>query len=218
MRKSGVVVVFASSKGGAGKTTAAIVLGDELARAGRVVRWIDADPNAHLAQWARRAGCEGMVDRAGEESVLDVIQAAARRADHVLVDLEGTASNAVTYAVSQAQLVIIPAQPSAFDLTEAVRAVALIARTEAVVQRTIPHRILLSKTPVLATRTAAHARVELERLGAPVFGTELMERVAFKELTLTGQTPGQVEPASSAARNVMALAAEVLEVLMSGSR
>jgi len=51
------VIVFASSKGGAGKTTACVVLACELARQGQAknigVSLIDADPNQHGAAWAK---------------------------------------------------------------------------------------------------------------------------------------------------------------------
>ena len=50
-------IVFASPKGGAGKSTSAVLLGAELARKGAAVTIIDADPNKPLSQWARRPGC-----------------------------------------------------------------------------------------------------------------------------------------------------------------
>ena len=49
-------IVFASPKGGAGKSTSAVVLGCELARKGAAVAMIDADPNHPVSQWARRPG------------------------------------------------------------------------------------------------------------------------------------------------------------------
>ncbi len=55
------VIVFASSKGGAGKTTACVTLAGELARQGKdkniKVSLIDADPNQHSAKWALKEGC-----------------------------------------------------------------------------------------------------------------------------------------------------------------
>lgn len=44
------VIVFASSKGGVGKTTAAIVLASELARHKTSLTLIDVDPNQHSAK------------------------------------------------------------------------------------------------------------------------------------------------------------------------
>lgn len=48
-------VVIASPKGGAGKSTAAILLGTELAHAGASVVMLDCDPNHSLTLWADRA-------------------------------------------------------------------------------------------------------------------------------------------------------------------
>ena len=46
------VVVFASAKGGCGKTTCAVILGSELVQRGASVTIIDADPNRNVADWA----------------------------------------------------------------------------------------------------------------------------------------------------------------------
>jgi chromosome partitioning protein len=117
----GWVIAFASSKGGPGKTTTAIALGVEFALAGHAVTFLDADPNRHLESWGRlherpRVRVVGGVT---EENILMEIRVAMDRSAFVLVDLEGTANNALTYAVSKADLVIVPAQPSRMDLQEA---------------------------------------------------------------------------------------------------
>jgi len=49
-------IVFASPKGGVGKSTAAVLLATELAGFGAGVTMIDADPNKPLSMWARRPG------------------------------------------------------------------------------------------------------------------------------------------------------------------
>jgi chromosome partitioning protein len=211
----GWIIAFASSKGGPGKTTCAICLGTELALAGHKVALIDADPNQHLQAWGS-LGAHERVDVVGgvtEESILERIREAAAGSDFVLVDLEGTANNALTYAVSKADLVIVPAQPSRMDLQEAYRAAALVERAGEVVERAIPYRILLSKMPVLATRAAKHAREQLVQSGIPVFDTEILERTAFREMSFHGQSPSEVAPDSNAALNVRAFADEVIGCL-----
>ena len=50
-------IVFASPKGGAGKSTSVVVLACELARTGAPVTVIDADPNKPVSRWAARPGC-----------------------------------------------------------------------------------------------------------------------------------------------------------------
>jgi chromosome partitioning protein len=211
----GWVIAFASSKGGPGKTTTAIALGTEFALAGHEVTFLDADPNGHLESWGQlhertRVRVVGGVT---EETILEEIRSAADRSAFVLVDLEGTANNALTYAVSKADLVVVPAQPSRMDLQEAFRAAALVNRAAVIVERPIRYRILLSKMPVLPTRAGRHAREQIEREGLPVFRTELLERTAFREMSFHGQSPSEIDPASNAAENVRALAREIIELL-----
>jgi chromosome partitioning protein len=215
MAQRGRIVSFASSKGGPGKTTAVICVGVELALAGYRVALLDADPNGHLAEWGRLSSVDGLtvVGGVSEDDILDHIRDQAARTDFVLVDLEGTASNALTYATSKSDLVIIPAQPSRMDLQEAFRAVALLERAEKVVERRIPHRVLLSKMPVLPTRAARHAREQLLKQGVNVFTTELMERTVFKEMTFHGKAPREIDPTSNATANVAALTREIVETL-----
>ncbi len=211
----GWVVAFASSKGGPGKTTTAIALGIEFALAGHEVTFLDVDPNRHLEAWGQlhKRPRVRVVSGVTEENILQEIRDAADRSAFVLVDLEGTANNALTYAVSRADLVVVPAQPSRMDLQEAFRAAALVDRAAAVVERPIRYRILLSKMPVLSTRAGRHAREQIEREGLPVFRTEFLERTAFREMSFHGRSPSEIEPASNAAENVRALAREVMELL-----
>ena len=49
-------IAFANPKGGAGKTTAALLLGSELAARGAQVTIIDADPEKWISQWGALAG------------------------------------------------------------------------------------------------------------------------------------------------------------------
>jgi chromosome partitioning protein len=54
------VISIGNPKGGAGKTTLALVLADTLATNGARVTVIDADPNAIIEKWAqKRRGREG---------------------------------------------------------------------------------------------------------------------------------------------------------------
>jgi chromosome partitioning protein len=123
-------IVFASPKGGAGKSTSAVVLATELAGQGASVTIIDADPNKPVSRWAKRPGKPdslAVIDEVGENTILDQIDQAATRTAFVVVDLEGTRSLMVGYAISRADLVIIPTQGSLLDATEAANASAWCA-------------------------------------------------------------------------------------------
>jgi chromosome partitioning protein len=118
-------IVFASPKGGAGKSTSAVVLATELAGQGASVTIIDADPNRPVSRWANRPGKPSsltVIADVTEDAILDRIDQASRQATFVVVDLEGTASLMVGYAISRADLVVIPTQGSLLDAAEAVKA------------------------------------------------------------------------------------------------
>src|SRR5688500_7604864 len=96
MHKTTRSASFASSKGGPGKTTALIVIGDALAAVGKRIVMLDADPNGHLFAWSTLISAPTpnlrVVGRITEEDILDRIREEGRGADLVLVDLEGTAN------------------------------------------------------------------------------------------------------------------------------
>ena len=63
-------IVFASPKGGAGKSTSAVILATELAGKGAAVTIIDADPNRPVSRWAKRPGkpaCLTVIEDVTEE-------------------------------------------------------------------------------------------------------------------------------------------------------
>jgi chromosome partitioning protein len=86
-------ISFASSKGGAGKSTSAVLLATELAGRGASVTIIDADPNQPVTRWSRKPGRPeklAVISSVTEETLIDAIDDAARKA--LIVDLEGAAS------------------------------------------------------------------------------------------------------------------------------
>ncbi len=215
-------IVFASPKGGAGKSTSAVVLATELAGRGATVAVIDADPNRPLSRWATRPGKpESLTVVAGvtEDTVLDEIDQAARQAAFVVVDLEGTASLMVGYAISRADLVIVPTQGSLLDATEAVKAIRLIRNMEKTAGKTIPAAILFTRTSAaIRPRSLQAIEAEFASSGVLVLETQMHERDAFRAIfsfggSLSGLDRSQVGNVPAAIANARAFAAEVVAVL-----
>jgi len=215
-------IVFASSKGGAGKTTAAIVLASELARQGTGVTLIDVDPNQHTAKWALRAGCPSnisLVQNATEESIIDDIEEAEAQSAFVLVDLEGAASMAVASAISRADLVITLCQGSQDDADEAAKTIKLINRQSKVLQRPIPFSVLMTRTnPAITPRTYRHVVGEFQAAGVDLFACTLIDREAFRAIRSFGGIvndldPKEVSGIGKAAANAHEYAAEVIAKL-----
>ena len=212
-------IVFASSKGGAGKTTAAIILTSEFARQGAAVTLIDADPNQHSAKWALKEGCPKnvtLVQNTTEESIIEDIEQAEVKTAFVFVDLEGTASMAVASAISRADLVITLCQGSQDDADEAVKTIKLIKRQSKLLQRPINFSVLMTRTnPAITPRTLRHIKGEFEAAGIHIFQTSLIDREAFRAVRSFGGivndlNPKDVSGIEKAAQNVRELASEVV--------
>src|SRR5271156_2941459 len=216
------VIVFASPKGGAGKSTSAVVLATELALKGASVTVIDADPNRPVSQWARRPGCpENMTVLAdiSEATIIETIEEAAQHTTFVVVDLEGTASMTVAYAISRADLVIVPTQGSQLDAFEAAKAVKLIRQQEKAFGRTIPYALLFTRTnAAIRPRTLQHIRDEFKHHNVPSLRTQMHEREAFRAIFSFGGTiesleASQVSNRDAAIKNARELAGEILTLL-----
>ena len=215
-------IVFASPKGGVGKSTAAVLLATELASRIHSVTMIDADPNRPLSQWANRPGKPEkltVIATTNEDSIIDTIEKAALQTTFVIVDLEGTASMMVGYAMSRADLVIIPAQGSHLDATEAVKAIKLVKGQEKAFQRKIPFAILFTRTSAaIRPRTLQSIEAEFMQNKIPMFGCQIHEREAYRAMfafggTLAGLDPTQVANLPAAKANARNLASEVIETL-----
>lgn len=217
-------IVFVSPKGGAGKTTAALVLATQLAR-GASVTVVDADPNHPIKAWAGNAATPAtlqVIADVDEENIIERIEEAAAQTAFVVVDLEGTAAKIVLLAVSQADLVIIPTQGSQLDAEQASRSLRVVRQQEKMSGRSVDYAVLLTRTnPVIRTRTMSHIQKGLEEAGIRVFATELHEREAFRAIfsfrkPLEALDPADVANIDKAIANAEAFAAEVIATLRQG--
>jgi chromosome partitioning protein len=215
------VVVMANPKGGSSKSTSALVLAQTLAAAGASVTVIDADPNHPIVDW--RSGSSRSTVRvigdATESNVVRVITEERARQQFVFVDLEGTASRLVSRAISRADLVIIPLQASFVDARQASRAVGLVQEEEETLSRSIPSRILLTRTsPLIPTKLEREIVEKLNEAELPRFATHLHERQAFKalfarRLALDELDPKQISGVPEAIANAEKLAEELADAL-----
>lgn len=215
------VIAFANPKEGAGKSTTALVLATTLSAQGASVAILDCDPNRPIMRWqSRRPGALLIsVVEATEANIIKVIEQESTRCQFVFVDLEGTASRLVSRAISRADLVLVPLQPSPLDSEEGGRALALIAEEEEVLKRRINSAVVLTRTnPVIKTRHERAIISGLERAGLRLMRAHLHQRQAYQAMFAHGATldeldASEVNGIDEARRNAMALAGELIELV-----
>jgi chromosome partitioning protein len=215
-------IVIASSKGGSGKSTSAILLASALAEQGATVTVIDADLNHPLSDLGKQAHLPDtltVLSDVSEDSIIDTIEEAAAKTQFVVVDLEGTASLMVGLAISRADLVIIPTQGSRLDAKETAKTVRLVRIQEKSLRTPIPAAILFTRTSsTIRPRTLVAIETEFRKAGLRLFEAQILELDAYKAIFSFGQLiskldPKQVPNLPTAAANAKALMVEVVNLL-----
>ncbi len=179
------VVTIASPKGGAGKSTAAVLLGTELANAGVEVALLDCDPNHSISIWAGRSKLPPRISIRSDVGESDIVKTIKRHdADGrvVIVDLEGVASRLVSRAISQSDLVLTPMRATTLDATIGIRALALVAEEEEALGRSIRHAVVFTMTRAIKSKQHTAIEASLKAQGVDVVLPPLMERAAFSAL------------------------------------
>jgi chromosome partitioning protein len=218
-------ISFIQPKGGAGKSTSALILAAELAKGAKVIV-IDADPNAPIAKWSMRGGGVPnleIVQADKEDSIFDLVDEAQKKAAFVIVDTEGVADLQAAYTISVSDFVIIPSQGSALDQDNAARAIKLIQDQERQTRRRIPHAVLFTRVnAAIRSRGMAAAENQLMEHGIAVLGTRIIEREAFKAIfsfntTIDNLNPTQVSGMEKAQANARDFARDVITHLKARS-
>ena len=211
------VISFANPKGGAGKTTTALLLATELAAKGAEVAIIDADKEKWIFQWAQLPGRSPNIKILGEirenpttkaskekitlrpitdDTIIDDIEEAAKIAQFVIVDLEGDANLMVASAISMSDLVIIPMQGSGMDAKGGAKTVRLIRNQERLAGRRINHAVVFTRTSaIITTRSMRDIEAQLAKGNVDLFTTNIVERAAFRELFSYGGGTANLDPA-----------------------
>ncbi|MGG7518265.1 ParA family protein [Allorhizobium undicola] len=180
------IITFANTKGGAGKTTAVLLLATELARRGRSVAIIDTDPQRWISRWFEEAPPCANLTVATYVSVAALqrtITGVSREADHVIVDLPGAQSPLLATALGLSDHVVIPIQGSAMDAQGGAQVIELLQYLDRRAGISIPFSVLLSRVNSLVTTHSLQAvKNLLAERAVHVLDTPIIERSAFRDM------------------------------------
>lgn len=146
------VVTFANPKGGSGKTTSAMLLAEQIAVAGGRVAVLDLDPNANILAWVEARRDEGrevpfaVHARPQADETVELIDTLSGKSDYLIIDLEGSKDQIVTFALSRTDLCIIPLDGSPMEARQAAQAVRLVQTTASMIRSPIEYALLFTRT------------------------------------------------------------------------
>jgi chromosome partitioning protein len=177
------VITFANTKGGAGKTTAVLLLATELARKGYRITILDADPQHWISRWHEVSGHVANI------SVIDFVTSASlphhisdnkHNTDYFIIDLPGARNPMLATAIGLSDHVLIPIQGCAMDARGGAQVLELLQYLDEKAGIKIGHSVVLTRVnSMVTTRALALVKSLLSERQVPVLDTAIIERSAF---------------------------------------
>jgi chromosome partitioning protein len=216
------VITLANTKGGSGKTTAALLLATEYARQGYRVTLLDGDPQQWFTQWAERGGACKNLEIISEVTPISLqchIREMKHKTDYFVIDLPGARDALLATALGLSDHVLIPVQGCAMDARGAAQVLELLEQLKTECGIDIAHSVVLTRVNALVTtRTLNGIKQVLQARGVNVLDTPIYERTAFRDVfehgeTLYNATNAKISNLDKAKENSRSLAMELKKFL-----
>jgi ATPases involved in chromosome partitioning len=208
-----IVIAVLNQKGGSGKTTIATHLARALQIDGADVLLVDSDPQGSARDWAAVREDQPLtvvgIDRPTIERDIKNIA----RKDFVVIDGAPQAADLAVSAIKAASFVLIPVQPSPYDIWATADLVELVKQRIEVTDGKLQAAFVVSRA-IKGTRIGSEVAEALVGYDLPILASRITQRVSYPSTAAAGTTVMDTEPTGDAAAEVRALAAEVKQKLI----
>lgn len=205
-----MILALLNQKGGVGKTTLAVHIAAALALKGRSVLLVDADPQGSALDWAATRQADPLFSVVGlpKNNLHKEIPAHAAKYEDVIIDGPPRVNELARAAILASDMVLIPVQPSPYDVWAAKDIVDLL-REAAVFKENQICRFVINRK-IVKTAIGRDVVDALSSYSIPVLSSSIAQRVAFAESAGQGSTVVENDPTGQAADEINELVDEIL--------
>ncbi|WP_019624937.1 ParA family partition ATPase [Thioalkalivibrio thiocyanoxidans] len=205
-----MIIGVLNQKGGVGKTTLAINIASSLSHGGAKVLLIDADPQGSALDWAASREGDPLFPVVGlpRATIHREIDGIGSGYDHVVIDGPPRVTDLARSAIMASDIVVIPVQPSPYDVWSAQEVVELIE--EASVFKEKLFSVFAVNRKIAKTAIGRDVNEALSKYPFPTLSASVTQRVAFAESAAAGQSVHELDATGPAAREIDALTAEII--------
>lgn len=206
------IIAVLNPKGGSGKTTISTNLARSLQEQGKSVLLVDSDPQGSARDWhaVNEANPLDLValDRPNN---LKSLKSIALQYDFVVIDGAAKLEDMIAAAIKLADIVIIPVQPSPYDLWAASDLVDVLKARQEITEGSPLSGFLISRM-IEGTKLSGDVRTALDGYELPIFETTITQRQVYPQVAAEGKAVFDGNNAKAKAE-ITALTNEVLAVL-----
>lgn len=202
-----------NQKGGSGKTTIATHLARALQLDGADVLLVDSDPQGSARDWAAVREDQPLTVVGIDRPTIDRDLKNVARKDFVVIDGAPQAADLAVSAIKAADFILIPVQPSPYDIWATSDLVELVKQRIELTDGRLQAAFVVSRA-IKGTRIGAEITEALIGYGLPVLDSRITQRVSYPGTAAAGTTVLEAEPESDAANEIRALANEIKQKLL----
>lgn len=205
------IIAILNQKGGAGKTTIATNLAHAFHLEDYKVLLVDSDPQGSARDWnAASDGALLHVVGMDRPTLSKDIQAVIDNHDLVIIDGAPQIADLAVAAIKCADIVLIPVQPSPYDIWACEDLVEIIKARQEITGK--PKAAFVISRVIKNTQLSKEIREALEGYDLPVFKNFTTQRVIYAKSAATGATVLNNDDAN-ASNEIKAIADELKEFM-----